>query len=228
MSIYANYLGSESVWNFQASMQSIVMWLLRLGTGVVLGTAALLPAGNLPAGVADAQPGSSVRELTFKDVLNGSHQPLLATDQKATVLFFVMHDCPISNGYAPEINRLCNEYRAKGVRSFIVYVEMDVPIHTLAKHAKDYGFVSPALLDPAHRLVKITGVTVAPEVAVVSPGNRVLYRGRIDDRAADFGKVRPEPARRDLRTALNAILAGQPVPTPVTKAVGCYIQSVEK
>jgi hypothetical protein len=51
----------------------------------------------------------------------------------------------------------------------------------------------------------------------------VLYRGRIDDRVADFGKRRVEPTRRDLRLALDAILAGKPVPARRTKAVGCYI-----
>ena len=53
--------------------------------------------------------------------------------------------------------------------------------------------------------------------------SRLLYRGRIDDRVADFGKRRVEPTRRDLRLALDDILAGKPVQTRLTKAVGCYI-----
>ena len=40
---------------------------------------------------------------------------------------------------------------------------------------------------------------------------------------ADFGKRRVEPTRRDLRLALDAILAGKPVSARLTKAVGCYI-----
>jgi hypothetical protein len=58
---------------------------------------------------------------------------------------------------------------------------------------------------------------------VLSPSGDVLYRGRIDDRVADFGKRRVEPTRRDLRLALDAILAGKPVQARLTKAVGCYI-----
>ena len=54
--------------------------------------------------------------------------------------------------------------------------------------------LEPALAEAKHagqKLVKQTGVTVTPEVAIIS-GTRVLYRGRIDDRYIDFGKERSE------------------------------------
>jgi len=51
----------------------------------------------------------------------------------------------------------------------------------------------------------------------------VVYHGRIDDRIVALGKRRVEPTTRDLREALDAMLEGKPVPTPVTKAVGCYL-----
>src|SRR5207244_1630362 len=49
------------------------------------------------------------------------------------------------------------------------------------------------------------------------------YRGRIDDRYVDLGKRRIEPNRRDLREALTAVLAGQPVKEARTKAIGSPI-----
>ncbi len=70
--------------------------------------------------------------------------------------------------------------------------------------------------------MKQTGVTVTPEVAVMSADQKLLYRGRIDDRYVEFGKDRPEPTVRDLERALDAILAGKPVPVRETQAVGCY------
>jgi hypothetical protein len=147
----------------------------------------------------------------------------LANDgQKATVLFFVMHECPIANGYAPEINRISSEYSTKGVRSFVVYVESDLSPEKVREHARDYGYKT-VVLDPEHRLVRATGATVSPEAVVLAASGELLYRGRIDDRAVDFGKRRVEPTRRDLRLALDAILDGRPVPARQTKAVGCYI-----
>jgi hypothetical protein len=161
--------------------------------------------------------------IFVKDVAGTTVQPLADTGQKATLFFFVMHECPVANGYAPEILRITSEYAAKGVRCFVVYVESDLTPEQARQHARDYGYKSGALLDPQHLLVKAAGATVSPEAAVLSPSGEVLYRGRIDDRVADFGKRRVEPTRRDLRLALDAILAGKPAPARLTKAVGCYI-----
>ena len=166
---------------------------------------------------------NKVASIVVKDVAGAAVEPLADTGQKATVFFFVLHDCPVANGYAPEIIRITSEYAAKGVRCFVVYAESDLTPEQAREHARDYGYKSGALLDPQHLLVKAAGATVSPEAAVLSPSGEVLYRGRIDDRVADFGKHRVEPTRRDLRLALDAILAVKPVSTRLTKAIGCYI-----
>ena len=124
---------------------------------------------------------------------------------------------------APEINRIATDYRARGVRSFLVYVEDDLSPKAARKHAREHGFTCPALLDRGQQLVRFAGVTVSPEVAVFSPDNALLYRGRIDDRLTALGKQRVSPLRQDLREALDAIIEGKPVLVPVTKAVGCYL-----
>lgn len=166
--------------------------------------------------------------IAVADVHGVLHRPLLPDDRKATVFFFLLHDCPISNTYAPEINRIVSAYSTKGVRAYVVYVEGDLSARQAGKHARDYGFQCPALLDPSHQLVNYTRVTVVPEAAVLSPGGELLYRGRIDDRVSDFGKRRVEPTQRDLRQALDAILENKPVPVPTTKAIGCYIPSAKE
>lgn len=200
--------------------------LMKLAAGAtLLGVAMLTLAEELPRRSASAGP--DVRNLIIKDVQGASHQPLAAAGQKATVMFFVMSECPIANSYAPEINRIVAAYATRGVRSYVVYVEDDLSVAAARQHAQDHEFKFPVLLDPGHQLVKFARVTVSPEVAVLAPDNTVLYRGRIDDRAAAFGKSRVVPSKRDLRSALDAILDGKPVVTPVTKAVGCYITTNE-
>ena len=152
-----------------------------------------------------------------------AREPLKASGQKATALIFIAHDCPASNGYAPEINRLCADFGAKGIAFFIVYAETDLARTTAVEHAAAYGFKCPALLDTNLALVKKSGATVTPEAAVFSPAGTLLYRGRIDDRDAEIGRHRPAPTTHDLRDALDAILENKPVPVPITKPVGCYI-----
>ena len=152
---------------------------------------------------------------------------LTAAANIPTVLVFTSTECPISNRYAPEINRLNVKFSGK-VRFVMVY---PVPADTGAMvraHVKKFGYPNQWLHDPGQKLVRETGVTVTPEVAVMSVDRKVLYRGRIDDRYLEFGKDRPEPTVRDLERSLDAILSGKPIPVVETKAIGCYIADLIK
>lgn len=183
-----------------------------------------LRAGVAASPAPAAGPAKSlITEIELADLEGGKVKPVADDGRKATVLFFLMHECPVANTYAPEISRLQAEYAAKGVRSYVVYVEEDLAVEKARGHAREYGFKLGTLRDPGHRLVRATGATVSPEAVVLSPSGKILYIGRIDDRVADFGKRRVEPTRRDLRLALDAVLAGKKVEVSRTRAVGCYI-----
>ena len=146
-----------------------------------------------------------------------------AAEEKARVLIFTTIDCPISNRYAPEIARLHGEFAAQGIAFSLVFTNPADTQEAIDAHVKRFGYRMPAVRDPQHALVKKTGVTIAPEAAVLDAADRVLYRGRIDDRYVSFGVDRPTPTRRDLRDALVAIVAGRPVKVPQTQAVGCVL-----
>jgi thiol-disulfide isomerase/thioredoxin len=161
--------------------------------------------------------------LQLKDVHGVAHTPLVLHDQKAAVLIFVGVECPISNSYAPEINRVVKAYSDKGLDFYIVYSDPDLTVDATAKHVKAYGYTCPALMDTEQRLMKKVNATVTPEAAVVDGHGKLLYEGRIDNWYEDFGKQRYEATTHDLRDALDAIIAGKKVATPVTKAVGCPI-----
>ncbi len=140
---------------------------------------------------------------------------------KLTVYVFTTTDCPISNRYAPEIQRIAGRFSGKA-RFVLVYpVQADTP-QMIAAHRKKFGYTFTYQRDPSQKLVQLTGATVTPEVAVMR-GGQVLYRGRIDDRYIDFGKDRPEPTTHDLEDALGALIAGKPVAQKQTQAVGCII-----
>jgi len=143
---------------------------------------------------------------------------------KAIVFLFTSTDCPISNRYAPEVQRLVREFSGKGVVFRLVYPNPADRASAIREHmaAFSYEGALEALRDPAHALVKFTKATITPE-AVVAVGGRVVYRGRIDDRYVDLGVERPSPTERDLADALAAVFAGKPVPHPTTQAVGCFI-----
>ncbi len=159
----------------------------------------------------------------FVDVLGDKHRLPGRDDCKAVVLLFVGHDCPISNSYAKEIVRLCDDFTPKKVAFCVVYADADLSQDDARRHAKEYGFRCPAVLDPRMVLALKVGATVKPEAAVLSATGELLYRGRIDNRYADFGKRREQVTSRELRDALETVLAGRPVATPRTQAIGCDI-----
>ena len=145
----------------------------------------------------------------------------------AEVLFFITSDCPISNFYAPEIQRTCKDYAGKGVSCALVYVDPTMDAAAVHKHLHDFGYANiPAILDLKHAVVQAAGATVTPEAIVIGHDGRKRYEGRIDNFYAGLGKPRRQATTHDLRAALDEMLAGKPVTTPKTDAVGCYIPPV--
>jgi peroxiredoxin len=145
---------------------------------------------------------------------------------KATVFIFLATDCPNSNGYAPEMARLYQEYRSRGVAFYGVYSDPAETAAGVRKHDFDYGIRFPSLMDSRQILARETGALGTPESVILSPSGKVLYRGRIDDRFADYGKTRLHVDQHDLRDALDEVLAGKPVAHPYEPSLGCAIPGV--
>jgi len=170
-------------------------------------------------------PGAEPAAVRLKDLAGKVVEPLAKHREKITVLFFLTTECPIGNRYAPEINRIVQHYKGQGVTCHAVYAYETAA--EIAEHQREYKFALGALLDPELKLAKLTGATVTPEACLLGPGGKILYRGRIDDRAVKYGTVRLEPRVRDLRLALDAVLAGKPVAKKFTEPIGCYISFPE-
>ena len=153
--------------------------------------------------------------------IDGAKQRLF--DAKPTVLVFILQDCPIANAFAPEIGRICETYKKKGVAFYVVYVDQDLKAEDAKKHAKDFGYRCPAFIDSKRELIKRAQVTMSPEAAVFAADGTLKYRGRINDLYVDLGKKRNAATTHDLREALDAVLAGKEVKAAKTEAIGCVI-----
>src|SRR5579872_1827011 len=86
--------------------------------------------------------------------------------EKAVVLLFIRSDCPVSNRYAPELERLYAKYSLRGVDFRLVYPEAGLTAGAMEKHRKEYGYTIPALLDAGHQYVERAQARVTPEAAV--------------------------------------------------------------
>ena len=156
--------------------------------------------------------------------IDGTARDLFTPAGAANVLLFVASDCPISNGYAPEIQRICRDYRTKGVACSLVYEDVSIDAARVRAHRDEYGYKDiTALIDGDGAIAKRARATVTPQAVVVGPAGIVKYRGRIDNQYAALGKPRRVVTVHDLRDALDAVLAGRAVAHPDTEAFGCFI-----
>ena len=149
---------------------------------------------------------------------------LFAPTGKANVLVFVTSDCPISNTYASDIQKICAGSKSRGVACTLIYEDQSIDEAGVRKHGQAFGYRDMAtVIDRDGSLARRAGATVTPEVAVIAPGGAVKYRGRIDNRYVAIGKARQVVTAYDLRDAIENVLAGRPVAHPQTEAFGCFI-----
>jgi hypothetical protein len=162
------------------------------------------------------------KKLEWLQVDGKAVRPFEATNVAAVAFFFLSTDCPISNRYAPEMQRLQEKFTR--ARFWLVYPNREESDEAVTKHLKEFRHTAPALRDPQHKLVGLARARVTPEAAVFSATGQLLYHGRIDDRNVAFGKERPEPTTRDLEAVLNAVMKGEAPEQSAAPAVGCPIR----
>ncbi|HYV63740.1 MAG TPA: redoxin domain-containing protein [Bryobacteraceae bacterium] len=181
----------------------------RLGVLVVLGWGALSAAAPVRFELLDT---------------NGTiHTAQEWRAKRAVVLFFTMTDCPLANGYVPEMNRLRASYGPQGVAFYGVQSDNTASDAAVRKYVQEFQYSFPMLNDPRLTLARLTGAKVTPEVAVLSAAGEVLYLGRIDNKVEDLTRPRYAATEPELRNALDAVLAGKAPKESRTRAVGCSI-----
>jgi AhpC/TSA family len=187
--------------------------------------AAFAALSGIPATQAQAVPLAS-------SGLSPAFRTQLATSGvRVAVFFFATTDCPISNRYVPEIERLDHKYSAQGVRIWWVYPDSTDDAAAIARHRKEYSISGPLFPDQPQEAVDLAHARITPEAAVfvVNSGQlREVYHGRIDDRYISIGQERPQATRHELEAAIESALNGKAAPEPGGPPVGCAIIPPQK
>lgn len=196
----------------------------RIRSAVCLLTCLIGWQVNQQTTLVEAAGAAAPASIALRDPEGRLVDPFLAAENSAAIVFlFASVDCPVSNRYAPLVQRLHTTFAARNVAFWLVYPNPGDTPEAVRAHLKDYSYPVHALLDPRHELVKITKVSVTPEAAVYDRARTLAYRGRLDNRYVSLGVERPSATEHDLSDALTAVLAGKPVAAATTQAVGCFI-----
>lgn len=151
---------------------------------------------------------------------------------------FTCNHCPTAQAYEDRIQKLADDYRGKGVALVAIspndplalrldelgYTDLSDSFTEMKIRAKDHKFTFPYLYDgDQQKTARAYGPVATPHVFLFDKSRKLRYVGRIDN------AEQPEKAKiHDTRNAIEALLAGKPVPVEKTKTFGCSVKWSEK
>lgn len=182
---------------------------------------ALLAAAALPAWAEGPAIGATAPVFELKTI-DGKDFSLAAAEKadKLVVLIFVATECPYSNAYNDRMRDMAAAYAAKGVQFVGINSNSTETVADAVAHAKKHGHTFTIVKDPGNKVADLYDARRTPEAFVIGKDGKLMYHGRIDENYEDASKV----TSPDLKNAIDALLAGQPVAKAETKAFGCTIK----
>ena len=145
------------------------------------------------------------------------------------LVMFLCNHCPYVIHVAPEIARLAMEYQPKGVGIVAINSNdatkfpLDSP-EQMVHEVENRNYVFPYLFDEDQSVAKSYRAACTPDFFVFGRNRELLYRGQLDDSRPKSGTV---PSGIDLRSALDAALAGQPIDENQKPSLGCNIKWID-
>jgi len=145
---------------------------------------------------------------------------------KALLVAFICNHCPFVKHIAAELASLARDYQERGVavvgiNSNDVANYPDDSPEKMAEEAKNRGYTFPYLFDEPQDVAKAYMAACTPDFYVFDAEQRLVYRGQLDESRP--GNDVPVTGK-DLRAALNAVLAGGPVLGDQKPSIGCNIK----
>ena len=156
-------------------------------------------------------------------------------DASVLVILFICDHCPTAQAYEDKIIKMVSDYRDRGVAfvaispnypgavaySELGYSDLDDSFESMKVRAEEKHFNFPYLYDGATQETALKyGPLATPHVFIFDTDRKLRYSGRIDDTENPY----IEPAHKDAVNAIEALLAGKPVPVEKTKTFGCSIK----
>jgi peroxiredoxin len=163
--------------------------------------------------------GATIEDFTLPDAEGKEHSLASLKGKNGSVLIFIATKCPVSNAYNERMEKLAQDYKARGINVIGINSNVAEGADAVKAHAATNNLTFAILKDPSNKIADRLGATVTPEAYFLDANNKLVYRGRIDN-AKDVAQVNSS----DLRDAIEATLAGKPVAKTTASAFGCTIK----
>ena len=195
--------------------------LTLLATTVLLGSALIAVSGRNVEGDVPTPPaiGATIADFTLPDASGKEHTLASLAGKKGSVLIFMAVQCPVSNAYNERMEKLAQDFKAKGINVIGINSNVAESAEAVKAHAAEKNLTFTILKDAGNKIADRLGASVTPEAYFLDPSNKLLYRGRIDNSKNVDGVTSSE-----LRDAIEATLAGKPIAKTTANAFGCTIK----
>ena len=192
-----------------------------LVTSFLFACAIVAVSGRPAAGDVPAPPaiGATIADFSLPDASGKEHTLASLAGKNGSVLIFMAVQCPVSNAYNERMEKLAQDYKAKGVNVIGVNSNVGDSADAVKAHAAEKNLTFVILKDAGNKIADRLGASVTPEAYFIDASNKLLYRGRIDNSKNPEGVTSSE-----LREALDATLAGKPITKTTANAFGCTIK----
>jgi peroxiredoxin len=145
---------------------------------------------------------------------------------KALLVMFICNHCPYVKHVQEELARLGRECQTRGVgvvainSNDVAQYPDDAP-EAMKKEKERAGYAFPYLFDETQETAKAYRAACTPDLFLFDAGQRLVYRGQLDDSRPGNGVP---VTGKDLRAAIDAVLAGRPVEPRQRASAGCNIK----
>ena len=171
--------------------------------------------------------GTPARDFSLTDVVDGRVVSLSSLPPaRALLVMFICRHCPYVVRVREEILRLAREYQPKGV-SFVAICSNDATAYPddspgkLREMAIEHNFPFPLLYDETQEVARAYDARCTPDFFLYDSRRRLAYHGRLDESTPGNGVA---VSGREMRGALDALLAGRQVPAVQKPSIGCSIK----
>jgi peroxiredoxin len=163
--------------------------------------------------------GTTVEDFKLPDA-DGQERTLASLRGKnGTVLIFIAVQCPVSNAYNERMEKLYEDYKARGVAVVGINANTTDSAADVKAHAKEKNLNFVILKDKDDKIADRLGAGHTPEAFFLDATGKLVYHGAIDN-AQNPAMVNTN----HLRNAIDSTLAGKPVERADVKAFGCSIK----
>ena len=188
---------------------------------LLLLTSAVIAAGSRAEGEIPAPPaiGATIEDFTLPDFDNKERSLKSLAGKNGTVLLFIAVQCPVSNAYNERMEKLAQDYKARGIAVIGINSNVAEDAAAVKAHAGENKLSFPILKDSGNKIADKLGATVTPEAYFLDANNKLVYHGRIDN-----SRNAAQVESSDLRNALDSSIAGKAIEKSEAKAFGCTIK----